>query len=656
MNDDLLAPGHRTCAGCGATIAVRIILREAGKDTIVVSPTGCLEVTTTPYPETSWRVPWIHGAFENAAAIASGVESALKARGNEHTNVIAIGGDGGTVDIGFQALSGMLERGHNIIYVCYDNEAYMNCLTKDSLIMTENGLRGITGIKKGDRLYAFDPDTHKLALRECLGVYDNGERRVFGVETLHHSLKATGNHPFLVVKHNGRGKESTLVWKTVEELRAGDELVVLKSLGEGKIFDFPEIEFKSKDDYKVNKLNEINIPENSNPGIMEYLGIYLGDGWVRKNRGEVGFALPDPEERMTLLKLHGEIFGNGFIEDENEVHVYSVNLAAFIDSLGFGSGAKNKTIPDWVFTLPLEEKEAFVRGLLLSDGYEVKNSESKRYVSASFSLLERLRLLLQTMGYRVGKIHKQEKKAGTVVVERELLKNSEYGYICFSRLRDWDVKKYPSQYKYQNFLVNNEYFGVEKVREVNDLGVESTLDLQVDGAHNFIANGYVVHNTGVQRSGATPLYAATTTSPPGKISKGNIRRKKDMVRIAAAHGVPYTASASIGYPADLKRKVKKALKIKGPKYLHIHQPCTTGWGYPEQKTIEIAKLAVETGMWLLYEIENGEFKLNLKPKRKPVGEYLRAQKRFRHLTEEDINLLQKMTDERWEKLERKEGL
>jgi len=124
--EELFASGHSACAGCGETIAVRHVLNAAGKNTIVVSSTGCLEVVSSKYPNTSWKVPWIHAAFENAAAVASGVREALNSLGKEDVNVIAIGGDGGTFDIGLQALSGMCERGHRVLYVCIDNEAYMN--------------------------------------------------------------------------------------------------------------------------------------------------------------------------------------------------------------------------------------------------------------------------------------------------------------------------------------------------------------------------------------------------------------------------------------------------------------------------------------------------------------------------------------------------
>ena len=117
--------GHRACLGCGEALAARLVTEAAGPDVMIANATGCLEIFTTPWPESAWRLPWMHSLFENTGAIAAGMEAALKAQG-KHTKVLAFGGDGGTFDIGFQALSGMLERGHNVLYVCFDNEAYMN--------------------------------------------------------------------------------------------------------------------------------------------------------------------------------------------------------------------------------------------------------------------------------------------------------------------------------------------------------------------------------------------------------------------------------------------------------------------------------------------------------------------------------------------------
>jgi pyruvate ferredoxin oxidoreductase beta subunit len=261
-------PGHRACAGCGQAAAVRLIMEVAGPQVVAANATGCLEVFSTPYPESAWGVPWIHSLFENTPAVAAGIEAALKHQGKlDEIRVLGFGGDGATLDIGFGALSGMFERGHDVLYCCMDNEAYMN--------------------------------------------------------------------------------------------------------------------------------------------------------------------------------------------------------------------------------------------------------------------------------------------------------------------------------------------------------------------------------TGVQRSGSTPFAAATTTSPAGRESFGEDRPKKDLPAIAAAHGIPYVATASISIFADLRRKAKKALDIRGPKYLQVHVPCPPGWGYDEELSIEIGRLAVECGLYPLVEWENGEVARVRKIKRIPVEEYLKTQRRFRHLFRTD---------------------
>ena len=125
-----LTSGHRACQGCGEALGARYVMDAAMAATdgkvIAVNATGCLEVFSTPYPETSWRLPWMHSLFGNAAPVATGVAFALKAQGRSDIRVVAQGGDGGTVDIGFGPLSGMFERNDDVLYVCYDNEAYMN--------------------------------------------------------------------------------------------------------------------------------------------------------------------------------------------------------------------------------------------------------------------------------------------------------------------------------------------------------------------------------------------------------------------------------------------------------------------------------------------------------------------------------------------------
>ncbi len=159
-------------------------------------------------------------------------------------------------------------------------------------------------------------------------------------------------------------------------------------------------------------------------------------------------------------------------------------------------------------------------------------------------------------------------------------------------------------------------------------------------------------NTGIQRCSSTPYGASTTTSPKGKYSIGEDRPKKPIARIASAHDIPYAATACIGYINDLKKKVNKALEADGPAFLHVFAPCPTGWRHGSSDTIELAKLAVETGVFVLWEAEDGnicDLNVTYKPKeRKPVEEYLKKQRRFAHLTEEHIEKIQKEVDEKCE--------
>ncbi len=122
----LFAPGHAGCPGCAPSTTLIQVCDTLGKDIVVVNATGCMEITSSQYPHSAWRVPYVHSLFENAPAVASGVVTALRAKGNDHTTVVVIAGDGSTYDIGFGSLSGMLERNDDVLYVCYDNELYAN--------------------------------------------------------------------------------------------------------------------------------------------------------------------------------------------------------------------------------------------------------------------------------------------------------------------------------------------------------------------------------------------------------------------------------------------------------------------------------------------------------------------------------------------------
>ena len=184
-----------------------------------------------------------------------------------------------------------------------------------------------------------------------------------------------------------------------------------------------------------------------------------------------------------------------------------------------------------------------------------------------------------------------------------------------------------------------------------DIGIQA-LSGAIDRNDNIIYICYdneAYMNTGIQKSGLTPFGARTTTTPAGVNIHGNIRPKKNMFEIAAAHDIPYVATASVGYIYDFIQKVQKASRIQGTKYIHVIAPCPTGWGVAPDETVDIAKEVVDCGLWYLAEYENGEFTLNNKPKEfTSVEAYLRKQGRFKHLTDEDIQTITASRDKKWE--------
>ncbi|MBQ8400768.1 MAG: pyruvate synthase subunit beta [Clostridia bacterium] len=186
-----------------------------------------------------------------------------------------------------------------------------------------------------------------------------------------------------------------------------------------------------------------------------------------------------------------------------------------------------------------------------------------------------------------------------------------------------------------------------------DIGIQA-LSGAIDRGDNILYICYdneAYMNTGIQKSGLTPFGAKTTTTPAGQNIRGNIRPKKNMFEIAAAHGITYAATATVGYMTDFLNKVEKASNIQGTKYIHVIAPCPTGWGVPVSDTVDIAREIVDCGLWYLAEYENGEFTLNRDPKAfTDVSAYLKKQGRFRHLTDADIQLITESRDAKWRKI------
>ena len=206
----------------------------------------------------------------------------------------------------------------------------------------------------------------------------------------------------------------------------------------------------------------------------------------------------------------------------------------------------------------------------------------------------------------------------------------------------------------------------KKWKVVAIAGDGGTIDIGFQGLSGMLERGHKVTqimldneaymNTGIQRSSATPYGAWTTTSPPGEFSIGKERPKKPIAEIVAAHKIPYVATASIAYPPDLIGKMKKALE-KQPSFLHINCPCPTGWKFDSSQTVALARKAVETGMWVLYEIEDGRLRITkrIEEGQKPrVEEYLNLQGRFKHLKPkpQEIKKIQEHVNSEWQRLEK----
>jgi pyruvate ferredoxin oxidoreductase beta subunit len=192
----------------------------------------------------------------------------------------------------------------------------------------------------------------------------------------------------------------------------------------------------------------------------------------------------------------------------------------------------------------------------------------------------------------------------------------------------------------------------------SDIGLQA-LSGAMERGHNFIYicfDNEAYMNTGIQRSSATPFGASTTTSPAGKVSIGQFSWKKNMPAIAVAHNIPYVATACPSYPFDLMAKVEKGAATPGPAYVHILSVCPTGWRCPTDLTIRIGRLAVETGIFPLYEVENGQYKLNFDfPQLKPVTDYMKLQGRFRHLSEDLKDKIQQRVRADYAELKEKAG-
>lgn len=288
--------------------------------------------------------------------------------------------------------------------------------------------------------------------------------------------------------------------------------------------------------------------------------------------------------------------------------------------------------------------------------------------------------------------HRMCSGCGTPIIVKQVLMATDYPIIasnptgclevssCISQYTAWKIPWIHSAFENAAATiagVETMYKALKKKGKINreikfitfggdggtyDIGFQS-LSGAMERGHDMLYICYdngAYMNTGIQRSSATPLGADTTTSPAGSVIPGKLQPRKNMTRIMAAHGIPYVAQASPAHWMDLIKKVRKAFEIKGPKFMNVISPCNRGWRSKTDDAILLSRLAVDTCYWPLYEVENGVYKINYKPKeKKPVVDFLRPQGRFKHLfAQENEWLLQKVqedVDKEWESLLKEAG-
>ncbi len=342
----------------------------------------------------------------------------------------------------------------------------LGCLAEDSKIFLSDNIKQIKDVVVGDMVYCLGDDLH-IVRKKVLAKKNSGNQAVYRLVTENkREIEATENHPFLVSRK--RGKHLVLKWEQLASISEGDNVALSGVLPDnGKPY---RIEFNRVKGTKKN----ITYPAESTVDLMWFLGFYIGDGYCDKTR--VYFAVPEADDsRVRIQSLLTTMFGLNYDVKGCVVRSNSVNLVNLLKQLGFALNAKTKRIPNWVLTLPKDQKLAFINGYIDADGHRRDNHKNISITSVNKELLEDVKALALSCGLNPRKISK------------------------WSRFEKKPLGKETKTYEHY-FL----YFGDEKledelifskVSQVELLGVKPTYDIEIDGAHNFVANGFFVHNS-----------------------------------------------------------------------------------------------------------------------------------------------------------------
>jgi FeS assembly protein SufB len=389
--------------------------------------------------------------------------------------------------------------------------AQYECLTWDARVYTARGLVPIREVEPGDTVFSFDEPTSKLIPARVKSKDFKGEREVFEVRVGTHTIRTTGNHPFLVLEHKRatgkqRGRYSR-TWKYLHELKVGDLVAVAKRL--------PDVgqAYALRDAPRSRRHIPVSQPQRSSTDLMWWLGLYLGDGFLHRegSKARVELAIPRTDEplRREFGRVTQELFGvEPHTADQYRVTVGSTVLARYVETNGFSGGALTKSVPDWVFGLPQDQKLAFLGGFVDADGY-VRNSPKNHDVvitSGNKSLLQDLQALAAVCGVPTSRVFRFESKhpkdtTRRIVGYRMQLAGDFEKIGCRSRQRIERFGKRRHHHDYSSaggstFRIHtNEFVGFRKIKSITPAGIEPVYDIEVDGPHNFVAEGLIVHNS-----------------------------------------------------------------------------------------------------------------------------------------------------------------
>ncbi|NCP16546.1 hypothetical protein GW866_05815, partial [bacterium] len=408
--------------------------------------------------------------------------------------------------------------------------AQYECLSGDTRVYTARGIVPIQNIVPGDVVFSLDESTNEIVPAPVKASIPKGERPVFEMKVGSRAIRATENHPFLVLENKRapgrqRGRYAR-AWKYLRELRAGDLVAVAKSLPDvGQSYTLQQPKIKTKVvgrnqavEYPLDitsRYNPVALPQQTNDDLMWWLGLYIGDGFIhhhpRADKARIEFAIPETDETLrsefssATTRLFELSAANG---DPYRMTVYSTIVARFLEVNGFTGGALEKRVPTWVASLPQSQILAFLGGYVDADGYVRDHAKNKDVVltSANAELLQDVRNLAALCGIGTSNIHRFEGKhphdENRIMVGYRMMFSGDFERLgCRSEQRLVRMGKRKFHHSYSmaentSFRKHvNEFFGYARIESIAPAGVETVYDIEVDGPHNFVAEGLIVHNS-----------------------------------------------------------------------------------------------------------------------------------------------------------------